>query len=238
MPGVSEKVPETASFGVARVWHNHCFYSLANGESHETAEEAAMEAAMEANVQVLGHPVAVGHAVVSDRSRTSGAGQPTGSTNFSDLLPTNASEASAPAAAPTSAEQTGAEKAEAEEIARMQKELDEYKREREKVVRSRTMDPPAFQLALPVNDRGYMPYVTADQQKLMDRITDSYLGRPEHEMEKMWEELRANGLTPDQLVRTAKYFVNFDGEVVSRAVATGSQRSTPPSSTAWTASGV
>ncbi|WP_349591915.1 hypothetical protein [Azospirillum argentinense] len=120
----------------------------------------------------------------------------------------------------------------------MQRELDAYKRQRDKVVQSRTSDPPAFQMALPVNDRGYMPYVTADQQKLMDRITDSYLGRPEHEMEKMWEELRANGLTPEQLVRTATYFINLDGEVVTRAVATGSQRPSQNGSTVWTASSV
>ncbi|WP_247877182.1 hypothetical protein [Azospirillum brasilense] len=120
----------------------------------------------------------------------------------------------------------------------MQRELDAYKRQRDKVVQSRTSDPPAFQMALPVNDRGYMPYVTADQQKLIDRITDSYLGRPEHEMEKMWAELRANGLTPEQLVRTATYFINLDGEVVTRAVATGSQRPAQNGSTVWTASSV
>ncbi len=162
-----------------------------------------------------------------------GASQSTGSPNFSDLLSASASETPAPLAAPAPDEQTGSE-----EIVRMQKELDAYKRQRDKVVQNRTIDPPAFQLALPVNDRGYMPYVTADQQKLMDRITDSYLGRPAHEMERMWEELRANGLTPEQLARTAKYFVNFDGEVVSRAVATGSQRSAQHGSTAWTASSV
>ncbi len=162
----------------------------------------------------------------------SGANQSTGSTNFSDLL------ANVPEAPDTTAAPTPAEQAEAEEIARMQEDLGAYKRQRDKVVQSRTVDPPAFQIALPVNDRGYMPYVTADQQKLMDRITDSYLGRPEHEMEKMWEELRANGLTPDQLVRTAKYFVNLDGEIVSRAVATGSQRPAQHGSTAWTASSV
>ena len=184
-------------------------------------------------MHVLGHPVAVGQAAVSDRGRMSGAGQPTGSTSFSDLLSANASEAPAPMTAPASTEP-----AESEEIARLQKDLDAYKRQREKVVQSRTSDPPAFQMALPVNDRGYMPYVTADQQKLMDRITDSYLGRPEHEMERMWEELRANGLTPEQLVRTATYFVNLDGEVVSRAVATGGQRSAQHGSTAWMASSV
>lgn len=120
----------------------------------------------------------------------------------------------------------------------MQAELEAYKRQRDKIVQSRTTDPPAFQMALPVNDRGYMPYVTADQQKLMDRITDSYLGRPGHEMERMWEELRANGLAPDQLVRTATYFINLNGEVVSRAVATGSQGSAQLGSTVWTASSV
>ncbi|WP_247889961.1 hypothetical protein [Azospirillum brasilense] len=163
----------------------------------------------------------------------SGAGQSADSPSFSDLLPTRASDAAAPTAAPASADP-----AEREEIARMQTELDAYKRQRDTVVRNRTMDPPAFQMALPVNDRGYMPYVTADQQKLMDRITDTYLGRPEHEMARMWEELRANGLTPEQLVRTAKYFVNLDGEVVSRAVATGGQRPAQHGGTAWTASSV
>ncbi|MFC5359108.1 hypothetical protein [Azospirillum himalayense] len=162
-----------------------------------------------------------------------GAGHSTGTPNFSDLLSASASDSPTPLAAPASAAQTGND-----EIARMRKEMDAYKRERDKIVQNRTIDPPAFQIALPVNDRGYMPYVTADQQKLMDRITDSYLGRPEHEMEKMWEELRANGLTPDQLARTAAYFVNLDGEIVSRAVATGSQRSARHGSTAWTASSV
>ncbi|TWA76917.1 hypothetical protein FBZ83_11759 [Azospirillum brasilense] len=179
-------------------------------------------------MQILGtHPTA-GPAAVPDRSRTPGVGPSTGAPSFSDLLSANASDPPAPSAA----------SAESDEIARMQKELAAYKSERDKVVRNRTSDPPAFQMALPVNDRGYMPYVTADQQKLMDRITDSYLGRPEHEMAKMWEELRANGLTPEQLVRTADYFINLDGEIVSRAVATGGQRSTQHGSTAWTASSV
>ncbi|WP_247895914.1 hypothetical protein [Azospirillum brasilense] len=161
------------------------------------------------------------------------AGQTADSPDFSDLLSANASPSPTPMAAPASAE-----RAESGAIARMQEELAAYKRERDKVVRNRTSDPPAFQMALPVNDRGYMPYVTADQQKLMDRITDSYLGRPQHEMERMWDELRANGLTPEQLARTAAYFVNLDGEVVSRAVATGGQRTAQQGSTAWTASSV
>ena len=157
-----------------------------------------------------------------------GAGRSPGAPSFSDLLSAKASDPPAPSAAPTGSG----------EIDRMQQELAAYRNERDKVVRNRTTDPPAFQLALPVNDRGYMPYVTADQQKLMDRITDSYLGRPEHEMETMWEELRANGLAPEQLARTAAYFVNLDGEVVSRAVATEGQRPAQHGATAWTASSV
>lgn len=181
-------------------------------------------------MQVVGHHAPIGHAVAPAQGRTPDTDHSPGSTDFSDLLP-DVSKAPDGTAAP-------AGQAEAEEIARMQKELDAYKRERDKVVQSRTMDPPATQIALPVNDRGYMPYVTADQQKRIDRITDSYLGRPEHEMEKMWEELRANGLHPDQLVRTAKYFVDLEGEIVNRAVATESQRSAQPGSTAWMASSV
>nr|WP_196242233.1 hypothetical protein [Azospirillum oleiclasticum] len=181
-------------------------------------------------VQVVGNPASIGPAVVPPQGRTSGTGQPAGSTNFSDLL-SDVSKAQDATAAP-------AEQGEAEEIARMQKELDSYKRERDKVVQGRKMDPPAYQIALPVNDRGYMPYVTADQQKRMDGITDSYLGRPAHEMEKMWEELRANGLHPDQLARTAKYFVNLEGEIVNRDVATGKQRSAEQGGTAWMASSV
>lgn len=181
-------------------------------------------------MHVAAHHAPIGGPVVPVRGRTSGDDQPTGATGFSDLLP---DVAKAPDTTAAPAEQT-----EAEEIARMREELDAYRREREKVVQSRRMDPPATQILLPVNARGYMPYVTADQQKRMDRITDSHLGRPEHEMAKMWEELRANGLHPDQLVRTAKYFVNLEGEIVSRAAATGTPRSVQKGSTVWTASDV
>lgn len=181
-------------------------------------------------MHVLGHHAPIGHAVVPAQGRTSSIDQPPDSTNFSDLLP-DVSKAPDTTVAPP-------EQIEAEEIARMRKELDSYKRERDKVVQDRRMDPLAYQIALPVNGNGYMPYVTADQQKRMDRITDSYLGRPEHEMEKMWEELRANGLHPDQLVRSAKYFINLDGEIVNRDVATGKQRPAQQGSTAWMASSV
>lgn len=181
-------------------------------------------------MQVVGNPATIGPAVAPPPGRTSGTGEPAGTVNFSDLL-SDVSKAPDTAAVPP-------EQSEAAEIDRLRKELDSYKRERDKVVQGRKMDPPAYQIALPVNDRGYMPYVTADQQKRMDGITDSYLGRPAHEMEAMWEELRANGLHPDQLARTANYFINLEGEIVNRDVATGKQRSPQQAGTAWMASSV
>lgn len=181
-------------------------------------------------MHVVGYPASIRPAGVPPQGGASGTGQPAETTSFPDLLPDVAKAPDATAAAPAQGE--------AEEIARMRTELEAYKRDRDKVVQGRKMDPPAYQIALPVNDRGYMPYVTADQQKRMDRITDSYLGRPEHEMERMWEELRANGLHPDQLARTAKYFVNLEGEIVNRDVATGKQKPVQQGSTAWMASSV
>lgn len=171
-------------------------------------------------MQISGYPALAGH------SKMPGAGHTPGGADFSGLLQADEPKADSPDPA----------KAEADDIARMEKDLADYRAGRDKVVQGRTMDPPAFQMALPVNDRGYMPYVTADQQKQIDRITDGYLGRPAEEMERMWAELRANGLAPEQLARTAKYFINLEGEIVSRAVATEGQRSTTTASTAWSVS--
>ncbi|MGQ9367078.1 hypothetical protein [Azospirillum sp. ST 5-10] len=184
-------------------------------------------------MQIPGHHAPADRIAAPDRAKPPGEERPAGVRGFADLMST-VSEAADAAASPASP----AAAREAEDIARMQRDLAAYKRERDKIVQGRTIDPPATQMALPVNDLGYMPYVTADQQKLMDRITDSYLGRPQWEMEKMWRELEANGVTPDQLVRSAKYFINLDGEIVSRAVAMGGQRSAPSAGTAWTASSV
>ncbi|SMH60551.1 hypothetical protein [Azospirillum agricola] len=180
-------------------------------------------------MQILDQRPPAGLAGLLDRSKATGAGTQTDANRFSDLL----SAAQGNAAAPDTAK-PGAQ--EDETIARMQKELDAYKRERDEVVRNRTSVPPAFQIALPATDQGYVPFVTPDQQALLDRITDRYIGRPQQDFEKMWEELDANGVGPQQLARTAKYFVGPDGDVVSRAVAMGGGPSTKPTSTAWMAS--
>ncbi|MBP2229256.1 hypothetical protein J2847_002550 [Azospirillum agricola] len=183
-------------------------------------------------MQILDQRPSTGLAGLLDRSKTAGTGLPTDANRFSDLL----SATQGNAAAPEPATKTDAAQEDAETIARMQKELDAYKRERDEVVRNRTSVPPAFQIALPATAEGYTPFVTPDQQALLDRITDSYIGRPQRDFEKMWEELDANGVGPEQLARTAKYFVGPDGGVVSRAVAMGGGPSTKPASTAWMAS--
>lgn len=80
-------------------------------------------------------------------------------------------------------------------------------------------DPPlGFQMALPVNERGYMPFVSADQQKMIDSITDRYLNR--EDITPMWEELSALGLNPQQLAKSAKYFTSLDGRIATREEAT------------------
>lgn len=80
-------------------------------------------------------------------------------------------------------------------------------------------DPPlAYQIALPVNERGYQPFVSADQQKRIDAITDKYRNR--ENLAPMWEELTAMGLNPDQLAGSAKYFISMDGRMATREEAT------------------
>lgn len=120
-----------------------------------------------------------------------------------------------------------------DEMAALKKERDAYDTQRHGEIRKRERefeqthgrkygqdgDPPlAFQMAIPVNERGYMPFVSADQQKTIDAITDKY--RYQENLAPMWEELTAMGLNPDQLAKSAKYFVSMDGRMVSREEAT------------------
>ncbi|SNR94480.1 MULTISPECIES: hypothetical protein [unclassified Azospirillum] len=80
-------------------------------------------------------------------------------------------------------------------------------------------DPPlAFQMAMPANERGYMPFVSADQQKTIDNITDKYL--QQENPAAMWVELTTLGLNSDQLVKSAKYFTTLDGHMATREEAT------------------
>ncbi len=147
------------------------------------------------------------------------------------------SEAGAADAAPATAAPPPAGPAEAAEIARLREERAAYQEKRDAEVRSRPQEPyPAIQIALPVNAAGYQPFVTADQQKLIDSITDRYIGKSEAEFLKMWDELNANGVGPEQLARTAAYFINAEGDIVGRDVATRDTAMAAGGSAVWRAS--
>ncbi len=76
-----------------------------------------------------------------------------------------------------------------DEMAALKKERDAYDAARNNEIQRRQQefemkhgrkygqegDPPlAFQMALPANERGYLPFVPADTQKTIDAITDKY----------------------------------------------------------------
>ena len=120
-----------------------------------------------------------------------------------------------------------------EEMAGLKKERDAYDAQRQAEIHKRQFefeqthgrkygqdgDPPlAFQMALPANERGYLPFVDADQQKKIDSITDKYLHQAN--LAPMWEELTSMGLNPDQLAKSAKYFVAPDGRIATKEEAT------------------
>ena len=75
-----------------------------------------------------------------------------------------------------------------------------------------------YMASIPVNERGFSPQPTADQMRLMDEITDKYLGRAD--LSGMWAELAAKGVHPDQLAETAQFWRGPDGTIVTREVAT------------------
>ncbi|MQP67657.1 hypothetical protein GE253_20215 [Niveispirillum sp. SYP-B3756] len=120
-----------------------------------------------------------------------------------------------------------------EEMASLKKDRAAYDAQRNNEIRKRQQefeqthgrpygkegDPPlAFQMALPANERGYMPFVSADQQKTIDTISDKY--RQQANPAAMWAELTAMGLHPDQLAKSAKYFTTLDGNMATREEAT------------------
>lgn len=162
----------------------------------------------------------------ADRRRSNVHSGPAAS-DFADLL------SDAGVAPPSQPSQSSG----ADEIARLRKERDDYQAKRDAEIRRRPQEPyPAIQIALPANEAGYQPFVTADQQKLIDSITDRYIGKSKLEFLKMWEELEANGVAPDQLARTATHFINDRGEIVDRDEASRTAARSHITGTAWTVS--
>lgn len=153
-------------------------------------------------------------------------------------LQTKPAATTAAPAATGSPDQTGAARIDKaaqqkDEMAALKKEREAYDTQRHNEIRKREKefeqthgrrygqegDPPlAYQMAIPVNERGYQPFVSADQQKTIDAITDKY--RYRENFTAMWEELTAMGVNPDQLVASAKYFISMDGRMATREEAT------------------
>lgn len=67
---------------------------------------------------------------------------------------------------------------------------------------------------------GYLPVITDDVQQLVDSITSKYLGKPmDDDGKAMWDELAANGVSPEMITANAEYFYAPDGSIVPRSVA-------------------
>lgn len=101
----------------------------------------------------------------------------------------------------------------ADELAR----LEAYRAERESEMKARYGDTPPdmVAVAMPVDARGYSPFVTADQQRLIDSVTDQYIGRKD--INGVMEKLRALGVHPHQIAASAQYWTAPGGVVVDAA---------------------
>jgi hypothetical protein len=120
--------------------------------------------------------------------------------------------------------QDPADKSVADEIAEEKRKVAAYKAQHHRELEARRRngeDVPDLMMALPVDKNGYMPFVTADQLKQIDAVAERYRGETDPKIfARMWDDLAALGLHPDQLARSAKFLVDMDGNVVTRAQAT------------------
>jgi len=85
----------------------------------------------------------------------------------------------------------------------------------------------AFQMSIPVNERGYSAIPTPAQKKLINEIfmrhqNDAELQDPKtiFESTALYKELTENEVNVDQIVKSARFFYAPDGSVVDRRTAT------------------
>ena len=85
----------------------------------------------------------------------------------------------------------------------------------------------AFQMAIPVNERGYGAIPTPAQQKLVNEIFIRHQNDAElqdsktiFEQTALWSELTENEVNAAQIVKNAKFFYAPDGSIVDRRTAT------------------
>jgi hypothetical protein len=102
------------------------------------------------------------------------------------------------------------------DLAEQRAKLDQYLAERDASVKAKYGDSPPDRIgvAMPMDVHGRTPFVNADQQKLIDEITDKYsdLGT----LDGLVEELEANGVHPEQIAANAQYFISPGGNFSDR----------------------
>jgi hypothetical protein len=101
----------------------------------------------------------------------------------------------------------------AEEVERLR----EYRVEREAAFKQKYGDAipdKMVAVAMPVNAQGQSPFVTADQQRLIDRVTDKYIGRTD--FSGLMEELTVLGVNPFQLAEGAEFYIGDGGQITDR----------------------
>lgn len=93
--------------------------------------------------------------------------------------------------------------------------LDEYLAARDAAAKAEYGDTPPSMVAvaMPVSASGATPFVSMDQQILIDQITKKYAGRSDYT--RMYDELRQNGVHPDQISAGARWFIR-EGMVTDR----------------------
>lgn len=102
------------------------------------------------------------------------------------------------------------------DLAEQRAKLDQYRAEREAAMKEKYGDEPPdmIAVAMPVDVHGRTPFVTADQQKLIDEITEQYAAKGT--FEGLIEALEVNGVHPEQIAAGAEYFISPGGHFTDK----------------------
>jgi len=98
-----------------------------------------------------------------------------------------------------------------------QQKLSQYVEERDNEFRKKygnTLPKIMYAVAYPESADGASCFVTADQQRIIDKITEKYYDQAD--CSGLMEELAANNVHPNQIVANAKYFIQSDGQIVDK----------------------
>jgi hypothetical protein len=97
-----------------------------------------------------------------------------------------------------------------------QAKLNQYNSDRDAMVKAAFGDDPPSMVAvaMPVDKFGRTPFITADQQRLIDSVTDQYIGQDN--IAGLMDKLTRLGVNPDQIADNAQYFIGKGGQVTDR----------------------